>query len=48
VNITVKAEMNARKFPGPWRVEASKGAFAVQDANGFAYLPVQAAYLHLK
>jgi hypothetical protein len=28
--------MTPRRFPGPWRVEASDGAFIVRDANGFA------------
>jgi hypothetical protein len=35
--------MNPRTFPGPWRVEASEGAFAVTDAKGFAV-----AYLYWK
>jgi hypothetical protein len=30
-------------FPGPWRVEASEGAFVVTDAKGFAV-----AYLYWK
>ena len=28
--------MTPRRFPGPWLVEASDGAFIVKDANGFA------------
>ena len=35
--------MNPRTFPGPWRVEASEGAFVVTDAKGFAV-----AYLYWK
>jgi hypothetical protein len=28
--------MIPRRFPSPWQVEASDGAFIVRDANGFA------------
>jgi NAD/NADP transhydrogenase alpha subunit len=28
--------MTLCKFPGPWQVEASDGAFIIRDANGFA------------
>jgi hypothetical protein len=28
--------MTSRRFPGPWRVEASEGAFIIKDASGFA------------
>ena len=28
--------MTPRRFPGPWRVEASEGAFIIKDASGFA------------
>jgi hypothetical protein len=28
--------MTPRRFPGPWQVEASDGAFVIKDANGFA------------
>jgi hypothetical protein len=35
--------MTPRKFPGPWQVEATDGAFIVRDANGF-----RVAYLYWK
>jgi hypothetical protein len=35
--------MNPRKFPSPWRVEATEGSqFVVKDANGFALAYVYA------